>query len=251
MRLPASNFMAEINQNTRTTVFLCLAALATAILTGLWTTRRIARPIQRLNQASQSIAAGNLAQQMQPSRIHELSSLSGSFNQMAEQLRESFTALEQSNAILEERVEARTAELTHTLQDLQRTQAQLVQTEKMTSLGQLVAGVAHEINNPVNFFHGNLCHASHYTQDLLRLLDLYARHYPEPMAEIEAEIAAIDLDFLRQDIDKLHQSMFVGTNRIREIVLSLRNFSRLSRSQIHVDRGKKTAVTTGKCRSTA
>ena len=227
MRLPASNFMAEINQNTRTTVFLCLAALATAILTGLWTTRRIARPIQRLNQASQSIAAGELAQQMQPSRIHELSSLSGSFNQMAEQLRESFTALEQSNAILEERVEARTAELTHTLQDLQRTQAQLVQTEKMSSLGQLVAGVAHEINNPVNFIHGNLCHASQYTQDLLRLLDLYARHYPEPMAEIEAEIAAIDLDFLRQDIDKLHQSMFVGTNRIREIVLSLRNFSRL------------------------
>ena len=79
----------------------------------------------------------------------------------------------------------------------------------------------------MNFIHGNLCHASQYTQDLLRLLDLYARHYPEPMAEIEAEIAAIDLDFLRQDIDKLHQSMFVGTNRIREIVLSLRNFSRL------------------------
>ena len=232
MRLPASNFMAEINQNTRTTVFLCLAALATAILTGLWTTRRIARPIQRLNQASQSIAAGELAQQMQPSRIHELSSLSGSFNQMAEQLRESFSALEQSNAILEERVEARTAELTHTLQDLQRTQAQLVQTEKMSSLGQLVAGVAHEINNPVNFIHGNLCHASQYTQDLLRLLDLYARHYPEPMAEIEAEIAAIDLDFLRQDIDKLHQSMFVGTNRIREIVLSLRNFSRLDEAGV-------------------
>ena len=232
VRLPESDFMAQINQNARTTLLLCTAALATAILTGLWTARRVTRPIRQLDQASQAIAAKELVQSVKPSRIREISSLSSSFNQMAKRLRESFTALEQSNTALEDRVEARTAELTSTLQNLKQTQAQLVQTEKMSSLGQMVAGVAHEINNPVNFIHGNLSHASQYSQDLIGLLDLYAAHYPDPAAEIAAEIEAIELDFLRQDIDKLYRSMSVGTERIREIVLSLRNFSRLDESGV-------------------
>ncbi|MBW4464639.1 MAG: HAMP domain-containing protein [Pegethrix bostrychoides GSE-TBD4-15B] len=231
VRLPESDFMSQINQNARTTLLLCIAALATAILTGLWTARRITRPIQQLDQASQALAAGELAQ-VKLSRIREINSLSSSFNQMAKQLRESFTALEESNTVLEDRVEERTAELTSTLQDLKHAQAQLVQTEKMSSLGQLVAGVAHEINNPVNFIHGNLSYAEQYSQELLGLLDLYAQHYPDPDAEIVAEIQAVDLEFLRQDIDKLYSSMAVGTERIREIVLSLRSFSRLDETGI-------------------
>jgi PAS domain S-box-containing protein len=114
-----------------------------------------------------------------------------------------------------------------TLHQLQQTQSHLIQSEKMSSLGQMVAGVAHEINNPVNFIHGNLTHANQYSQDLLNLLQLYKQHYPNPVLEIQDEIEAIDLDFVVEDLPKILGSMKMGTDRIRQIVLSLRNFSRL------------------------
>jgi PAS domain S-box-containing protein len=122
-------------------------------------------------------------------------------------------------------------QLQQTLQELQKTQTQLVQSEKMSSLGQLVAGIAHEINNPVNFIYGNIAYASGYTQDILDLLKLYQKAYPQPTPEILEEIDAIDLDFLVTDLPKLLSSMKVGAQRIREIVRSLRNFSRLDEAQ--------------------
>lgn len=100
----------------------------------------------------------------------------------------------------------------------------------MSSLGQLVAGIAHEINNPVNFIYGNLTHVRGYSQDLLHLLQLYEQHYPNPAPEIQAEAAAVDLDFLQDDLIKTLDSMKIGTDRIRQIVLSLRNFSRTDES---------------------
>lgn len=140
-------------------------------------------------------------------------------------------ALQRANEALEIRVEQRTEELNQAIRDLQRTQAQLVQTEKMSSLGQLVAGVAHEINNPVSFIHGNLSHVQTYTHDLLTLVQIYQKHYPNPIAEIQAKEEEIDLTFLQQDLDKVLDSMKIGTDRICQIVLSLRNFSRMDESE--------------------
>jgi two-component system, NtrC family, sensor kinase len=132
----------------------------------------------------------------------------------------------------EAQLRGKTEELEHALSELQRTQTQLIQNEKMSSLGQLVAGVAHEINNPVNFLCNNLIYASQYAEDLLNLLQLYAKHYPDPMPEVQQEAEAIELEFLIEDFPKTLSSMQLGADRIRQIVQSLRNFSRIDEAQM-------------------
>jgi PAS domain S-box-containing protein len=122
--------------------------------------------------------------------------------------------------------------LQQTLRELQRTQAQMLQSEKMSSLGQLVAGIAHEINNPVNFIHGNVSHVRTYAQELLELIRLYQQTYPQPDDAIAHKTDDIDFQFLNEDLPKLLQSMQVGTERIREIVKSLRLFSRLDEAEV-------------------
>ncbi len=135
-------------------------------------------------------------------------------------------ALQNLTQELEKRVEERTAELRQALENLQQTQFHLVQKEKMSALGQLVAGVAHEINNPVSFISGNLSHAEGYIQDLIGYLKLYQQKFPNPGAEIEERAEEIELDYLMEDLLKLISSMKTGTERINQISVSLRTFSR-------------------------
>lgn len=131
---------------------------------------------------------------------------------------------------LEKTLKAIEAEKGSRLQ-LQQAQLQLMQSEKMSSLGQMVAGMAHEINNPVNFIYGNLKPAQDYVEDLIVLIELYQNYYPEPVEEILNHVETIDLDFLKEDLFKLFDSLKIGSTRIRELVLSLRNFSRLDEAQ--------------------
>lgn len=141
-------------------------------------------------------------------------------------------ALQFLNEELEARVEARTADLEKVLYNLQQAQTRLVQSEKMSSLGQLVAGIAHEINNPVNFIYGNLIHAAEYTQELVRLLQLYRQHYPGPHPENWEESEDSEIEFMIEDLPKILESMGVGAKRIKGIVTSLRTFSRMDEAEI-------------------
>jgi two-component system, NtrC family, sensor kinase len=137
-------------------------------------------------------------------------------------------ALQKSQRKLREK----TRRLALTLSDLKNTQAHLVQSEKMSGLGQMVAGIAHEINNPVNFVSGNIAHMQNYMIELVGLLNLYSDCYPEPAAVVQARLKEIDIDFLLEDLTKIYGSMTLGVSRIKEIVLSLRIFSRLDEAEM-------------------
>lgn len=137
-------------------------------------------------------------------------------------------ALRQSEA----RSRQQTLRLSEALKTLQLAQTQLVQSEKMSSLGQLVAGIAHEINNPMNFIHGNVNYVRSYTQDLLGLLNLYQKHYPAPAMEIQDSIETLDLDFVISDLTNVLRSMETGTERIQQIVRSLKIFSRMDEAEM-------------------
>ncbi len=140
--------------------------------------------------------------------------------------------LYQQSQTAKEIAQAKAEELQKALEDLKKAEVQLIQSEKMSSLGQMVAGVAHEINNPVNFIHGNLNYLQDYVKDLLNLVEMYQREYPNPSPALQQAIEEIDLEFLAEDLPQILNSMRIGTERIREIVQTLRNFSRLDEAQM-------------------
>ena len=193
-----------------------LIDIGLAILLG----KTIVNPIKKLQKATHEFAQGNLQARADISSKDEIGELTRSFNYMSEQL-----------AIREETNKNQMQQLEEALKKLKQNQIYLIQTEKMSALGQMVAGVAHEINNPVSFVYGNINYAREYIQDLLRLLQLYQQEYPNPHPSITKEIEAIELDFLREDLPKLLDSMQLGADRITQIVNSLRNFSRLDEAE--------------------
>lgn len=224
-----------------------LLSVIGATIFALYISRMLSQPIEALTQvAEQATKESNFNLQAAVTTDDEVGGLTISFNSLIQSVKEHIEALEISQQNLEKRVDERTEELStknqelqsaynqlaDALQNLQQTQAQLIQCEKMSSLGQMVAGIAHEINNPVSFIYSNLEHASNYAQDLLRLVELYQKQYPNPGGTIQAATEAIDLDFMAEDFSKLIHSMKNGADRIKQIVLSLRNFSRLDESQL-------------------
>jgi signal transduction histidine kinase len=198
-------------------------AIAIAIAVGLGITRRIVKPLHRLTHAAEAISDGDFQTRVQIDQTNELGTLATAFNVMMERMEAAFADLGTKNQ-----------ELGNALQELKTTQLQLIQTEKMSSLGRLVAGIAHEINNPITFIHGNLLHAKFYATTLLELVHLYQTYYPEPHPVLANALLEAELDFIEQDFPQLIQSMQDGSKRVEAIVTSLRNFSRLDEAQLKV-----------------
>ena len=186
---------------------MLISALIAALLARN-TSRAIAQPIETVTNVAQQVAReSNFYLQVPVTTSDEIGVLATSFNQLIQ----------------------RVSDYT---QELKQTQSLLIQTEKMSSLGQMVAGVAHEINNPVNFIGGNIDHVNQYIEDLLKLVNLYQENYPNPADAIHDQIEEIDLEFIIEDLPKTLSSMKMGADRIREIVVSMRNFSRLDDAQM-------------------
>ena len=162
----------------------------------------------------------------------DISVLALSVNQLIEWVGQYTNELEIAAQTLDIRVRQRTRKLSNTLKELKATQAQLIQSEKMSSLGQMIAGIAHEINNPINFVQGNIEPLKEYFEDLLELIKTYQTEYPNPSTAVVKKQEEIDFDFLLEDLHKLLGSMNLGAERVHEIVQSLRYFSRLDEATV-------------------
>lgn len=209
------------------TATMAIGILVLLLWIGFLLQKAVLSPLKDLDQA---IADSQYTGKFDiPNRLaeNEIRFLATTFDTVFAQRQQAEVELRESEA----RERAKSQELEQAIADLKHLQLQLIQTEKMSGLGQMVAGVAHEINNPVSFIHGNLVHAQEYIQNLLKLIQLYQQEYPQPSERIQTELDAMEFEFVREDLEKVLKSMKLGTVRIREIVLSLRTFSRLDEAE--------------------
>jgi signal transduction histidine kinase len=223
-------------------VGLALFIVLLAIIVARFLVSTVSRPIEQLAHATHRIARGDLTQEVHINTSNEIGELAQSFNRMIHDLRSSREELQQWTQTLENKVQERTHEiqekneaLTSLLEEMKRMQEQLVHSEKMASLGQLVAGIAHEINNPVNFIASNITPLKSYIADIKHLLTRYDQLgdlTPSQQAEIHQIKQTIDFEFLIKDLDLLIKDIDAGSARIKQIVQDLRNFSRLDEAEL-------------------
>lgn len=186
-------------------------SVAIAAILAIYTSRAIARPLRTATKVAQQVTEdANFDLQVPVTTEDEVGVLSASLNQLIGRVKQ----------LLEEQKAA--SELQQQMQKMQ-----LIQNEKMASLGKLVAGVAHEINNPVNFIYGNINYAKEYVEALLEMLEIYQKEIVDTPEKVKLKAEDLDLEFLAQDLPKILESMTIGAERVREIVFSLKDFSRL------------------------
>jgi len=205
-------------------ILMAIAIIAGGLASIVLISIIINKPLSNLAKGVAEFGKGNLKFRIEKAKYKEINQLVDAYNYMAFQLNELYESLEL-------KVQERTIELERANQNLKDAQVMMVHSEKMRSLGELVAGIAHEINNPVNFIHGNLMHLENYSSDMLELIDMYTAlesNLPaEKLEEINKYKKQIDIDFLHDDLKDLLKSCKEGTERTKNIVLDLKNFSRL------------------------
>ncbi|MDJ1170870.1 ATP-binding protein [Roseofilum sp. BLCC_M154] len=210
------------------TVILLSALIVILLVLGWAIQHTVLQPLKKINQAieeSQNNQNCVIANRFNSQEFtHLAQTFSDAYNQLQTEI------IERRQA--EDDLRKKSDELEKLIVELKQTQIQLIQTEKMSSLGQLVAGIAHEINNPVSFIAGNLLPIEGYFEDFLHCLKAYEKYYPEPVPELQELREDLELDFVLQDVQNILKSMKHGTDRIRDIVVSMRNFSRLDEAEM-------------------
>ena len=205
-----------------------ITIFSVCLILGLWLSaglcRRILKPIKMLIRTTGAFAEGDLSDRMERTKYVEFNELVDSYNGMADSIQTLYSSMEH-------KVGERTQQLKEAIKELQDTQAMMVHSEKMKSLGELVAGIMHEINNPVNFIYGNLSHLKNYSEDLIAIIDKFAEFEAdlseEHKAEYQKTIKDLDYDFIKSDMPDLIKSCHEGAERTKNIILNLKDFSRM------------------------
>lgn len=221
---------------------LVLDFLIFGLIGSYYLSKIIINPIEQLIKGTKEISEGNLEHRLKNTKYTEINDLIKNYNQMAENLQFLY-------ANLEKKVKERTEELETANKEIKNAQTMIIHSEKMRSLGQLVAGITHEINNPINYIHGNLIHLKKYCTALLAIIDCYQSFEDELSEEEKNEIKKLkeemELDFIKEDLPLLIKSCQEGTERTKNIVLDLKNFSRLDEmvvNDIHLEKEINTTL---------
>lgn len=208
-------------------IFLFCLTLGIWLASGIC--RKILKPVKALVKTTGAFSSGDLSDRLERTKYVEFNELVDSYNGMADSIQRLYSSLEHQ-------VRERTQQLQEAIKELQDTQAMMVHSEKMKSLGELVAGIMHEINNPINFIYGNMSHLKNYSADLFMLIDSFDKYKDdlteEHRAEYEKMLKDIDYEFLKEDLPDLIKSCHEGTERTKNIILNLKDFSRMEESAI-------------------